>query len=54
MLNVEAEINQRYPDFLQKKSTRLIAKPMLATHSDYSFMNVNYANLAKPMPTSPV
>ena len=31
MLNIEAEINQRYPDFLQKKSTRLIAKPMLAT-----------------------
>ncbi|QUM75208.1 lysophospholipid acyltransferase family protein [Moritella sp. 24] len=31
MLNVEAEINQRYPDFFQKKSTRLIAKPMLAT-----------------------
>ena len=31
MLNIEAEINQRYPDFFHKKSTRLIAKPMLAT-----------------------
>ncbi|MDX2320247.1 MAG: GNAT family N-acyltransferase [Moritella sp.] len=30
MLNVETEMNQRYPDFFQKKSTRLIAKPMLA------------------------
>jgi len=30
MLNIEAEINQRYPDFFHKKNTRLIAKPILA------------------------
>ena len=30
MLNVETEINQRYPHFFQKKTTRLLAKPLLA------------------------
>jgi putative hemolysin len=30
MLNVKTEINQRYPDFFLRKSTRLIAKPLLA------------------------
>lgn len=30
MLNVETEINQRYPNFFSQRSTRLFAKPLLA------------------------
>lgn len=30
MLNIEAEINQRFPQFFQRKRTRYIAKPLLA------------------------
>lgn len=30
MLNIESEINQRYPDFFEKKSIKLFAKPLIA------------------------